>query len=346
MASSRAPTRSSDLLPGYDAAVFAKHAPLLLGVVPFGMVCGIVASDVGLPSAASLGMALLVCAGASQLVALRLVAEGGSVWLVVLSTLIVNLRFVIYSASLAPHFERLPARSKGLLAYLVNDASYAVAVPRFEEYDRDAEHGPGQDDDRYERANRKGRYFLGAGASLLVVWMLSNAAGVFLGARVPAWWPCSARRCRSAWDSWAPRSWASWWACASEDGDGVEGDGAVACGDRHGRRHLRPQDLLHRPARPDGAATRVQRGVGPGARGGARRPRLPGLLPRRRHDRRLPGERASPGRGARYRRRLAHQERAAHHGGGYGDTGGVTGDGAGLLRAGGRWVIGHKNNLS
>ena len=138
-------------------------APLLLGAVPFGMVCGVVASDAGLPSAASLGMALLVCAGASQLVALRLVAEGGSVWLMVLSTLIVNLRFVMYSASLAPHFERLPARSKGLLAYLVNDASYAVAVPRFEEYDRDAEHGTGQDDDRYERANRKGRYFLGAG---------------------------------------------------------------------------------------------------------------------------------------------------------------------------------------
>jgi predicted branched-subunit amino acid permease len=164
-------------------------APLLLGAVPFGMVCGVVASDAGLPSAASLGMALLVCAGASQLVALRLVAEGGSVWLMVLSTLIVNLRFVMYSASLAPHFERLPARSKGLLAYLVNDASYAVAVPRFEEYDRDAKHGAGQDDDRYERANRKGRYFLGAGASLLVIWMLSNAAGVFLGARVPDGWP-------------------------------------------------------------------------------------------------------------------------------------------------------------
>ena len=165
-------------------------APLLSGVVPFGMVCGVVATEAGLSSAASLVMALLVCAGASQLVALRLVAEGGSVWLIVLSTLVVNLRFVMYSASLAPHFERLPARWKGLLAYLVNDASYAVAVPRFEEYDRDAQHGAGQDElDRYERANRKGRYFLGAGASLLVVWMLSNAAGVFLGARVPDGWP-------------------------------------------------------------------------------------------------------------------------------------------------------------
>lgn len=86
------------------------------------------ASDAGLPSAASLVMALLVCAGASQLVALRLVAEGGAVWLILLSTLVVNLRFVMYSASLASHFEPLPARWKGLLAYLVNDASYALAV--------------------------------------------------------------------------------------------------------------------------------------------------------------------------------------------------------------------------
>src|SRR3712207_1893423 len=129
-------------------------APLLLGVVPFGMVCGIVASDVGLPSTASLGMALLVCAGASQLVALRLVAEGGSVLLIMLSTVIVNLRFVMYSASLATHFERLPARWKGMLAYLVNDASYALAIPRFEEYDRDARHGADQDDDRYVQIGR------------------------------------------------------------------------------------------------------------------------------------------------------------------------------------------------
>lgn len=147
------------------------------------------ASDAGLPSAASLVMALLVCAGASQLVALRLVAEGGAVWLILLSTLVVNLRFVMYSASLAPHFEPLPARWKGLLAYLVNDASYALAVPRFEGYDREAEQDEDRDDDRYGRADRKGRYFLGAGASLLVVWMLSNAAGVFLGARVPDGWP-------------------------------------------------------------------------------------------------------------------------------------------------------------
>ncbi len=164
-------------------------APLLLGVVPFGMVCGVAASDAGLPSAASLGMALLVCAGASQLIALQLVAEGGAVWLIVLSTLVVNLRFVMYSASLAPHFDRLPAGWKGLLAYLVNDATYALAVPRFEEYDRDAERGVGRDDEPYGRASRKGRYFLGAGVSLLVVWMLSNAAGVFLGARVPDGWP-------------------------------------------------------------------------------------------------------------------------------------------------------------
>lgn len=111
-----------------------------------------------------------------------------------LSTVVVNLRFVVYSASLAPHFERLPARWKGLLAYLINDASYALAIPRFEEYDReterDAERVAGRDGlERYGRANRKGRYFLGAGTSLLIVWMLSNAAGVFLGARVPDGWP-------------------------------------------------------------------------------------------------------------------------------------------------------------
>ena len=164
-------------------------APLLLGVFPFGMVCGIVATNTGLPSIVSLLMALLVFAGASQLVALQLIAGGGSVWLIVLSSLIINLRFVMYSASLAPHFERLPAKWKGLLAYLITDHSYAVTISKFNQYDNDCQSGLAGDYDQDEHAERKGWYFLGAGASMLSVWMLSNAAGVFLGAQVPDEWP-------------------------------------------------------------------------------------------------------------------------------------------------------------
>ena len=77
-------------------------------------------------------MSFIVFAGAAQLAAVQLIAGGGSAVVVILTALIINLRFVMYSASLAPHFRRLSARWKALLAYLLTNQAYAVAIPHFE----------------------------------------------------------------------------------------------------------------------------------------------------------------------------------------------------------------------
>lgn len=79
----------------------------------------------------------------------------------------------MYSASLAPHFQRLSARWKALLAYLLTDQAYAVAITHFEE---DIE------------AKSKRLYFFGAALALWVVWQASTVVGIFLGAWVPERW--------------------------------------------------------------------------------------------------------------------------------------------------------------
>jgi predicted branched-subunit amino acid permease len=89
---------------------------------------------------------------------------------------VVNLRHALYSASLATHLKHLGVRWKGLLAYLLTDEAYAVIASRIS---RDGA-GP--------VSPHRHWYFLGAGFTLWAAWQVSTAAGVFLGAQVPARW--------------------------------------------------------------------------------------------------------------------------------------------------------------
>ncbi len=150
-------------------------APVLLGIVPFAVISGIAAMGAGLPAGLAFALSVIVYAGSAQLVAVQLIAAGAHALVVLLAALIVNLRFLMYGASLAPHLGPLPAARKCLLAYLLTDQVYAVAISRFQAQ------GTGE-------AAGKGRYFLGAGAAMWCAWQAAAAAGIFLGARVPASW--------------------------------------------------------------------------------------------------------------------------------------------------------------
>ncbi len=85
-----------------------------------------------------------------------------------------NLRHALYSASVAPHLKHLGPAWKALLAYLLTDEAYAVVIMHYNK--------PGD-------ASRRHWYFLGAGLTLWACWQISTAAGILLGARIPADWP-------------------------------------------------------------------------------------------------------------------------------------------------------------
>lgn len=163
-------------LPSPRAEFFAgvrAQAPLLAGVAPFGMAYGAYAMDSGLSAGLSQAMSAIVFGGASQFAAVQLIASSAPAAVIVLTVLLVNLRHVLYGASIAPHVAHLPPRWRWPLAYLLTDEAFAMAMARYRE--------PGASPHRHW-------FFLGTGLALWACWQATTAAGVFLGAAVPESW--------------------------------------------------------------------------------------------------------------------------------------------------------------
>jgi predicted branched-subunit amino acid permease len=148
-------------------------APFLLVVVPFGMVVGVVGVETGLTLAEIMGFSVLVIAGASQVAAMQLMAEGAPVLVVLATALAINLRMAMYSAALAPHLGALPLWRRGLMAYVLVDQVYAASAL---EYDR----RPGL------TPTEKAAYFLGVAVPLCLPWYAATWAGAGLGVSMPA----------------------------------------------------------------------------------------------------------------------------------------------------------------
>jgi len=148
-------------------------SPMLLGIVPFGIVCGVGAIAAGASPVAALAMSMIMFSGAAQIVATQLLAAGAPFAVIVLSCLVVSLRLIMYSAALAPYLRPLDRRWRNLLAYVLTDQAFARTIQRF----RDS-------DDTSGNAS----YFLGSGVLLWVVWQLSTLVGVFAGKVVPSSW--------------------------------------------------------------------------------------------------------------------------------------------------------------
>jgi 4-azaleucine resistance transporter AzlC len=143
--------------------------PMLVGVLPFGLVFGALGIETGLSPAEVQGLSLFVFAGSSQFVAVQLLGQGAAPLVIILTIFLVNLRHALYSASLSPYLAHLPLRWRLSLAYLLTDEAYAVAAPRYRRPDKAHAHG----------------YTLGAGLALWSCWQISTALGIAFGARIP-----------------------------------------------------------------------------------------------------------------------------------------------------------------
>jgi len=147
--------------------------PIVFGVVPFGLIYGVVTRAAGMPPALALAMSSIVFAGSAQLIGAKLIGASVPGAIILLTTLVVNLRHILYSASVAPYLRRLSPGWKAVLAYLLTDEAYAVVISHYEQ--------PGD-------VAHKHWYFLGAGLTLWTTWQLSSAAGIYLGGQVPPSW--------------------------------------------------------------------------------------------------------------------------------------------------------------
>ncbi|MGF1497268.1 MAG: AzlC family ABC transporter permease [Elainellaceae cyanobacterium] len=168
--------RRSEFLSGIRAI-----SPITLGVVPFGMIAGITAVESGLTGGEAIAMSVIVFAGASQLAGVQLLSSGAPLLVIWLTTLMINLRFTMYSASMAPHFRGLSTLQKVLLAYMLTDQGYAMSITYFNK-------NAGTSDRPSLSATEKACFFGGAASTIWVVWQVSTMLGVVLGTGIPEAW--------------------------------------------------------------------------------------------------------------------------------------------------------------
>ena len=153
-----------DLLAGIRVS-----GPILLGIIPFALVAGISAANAGMTIIEAVGMSVFVFAGASQLAAIDLIDSNAPFVVVVATAVIINVRMLMYSASIAPYFQAFSTRVRALLAYVLTDQAYAMSVAE------------------YERTPDRNRlwYYTGIGFTLWIVWQLGTFVGAVVGAGVP-----------------------------------------------------------------------------------------------------------------------------------------------------------------
>ncbi len=148
-------------------------SPIILGIVPFGLVAGAAVVEAGFGLIEAVGMSLLVNAGASQIAATALFAEGAPLWIAIGTALVINARMLIYAASFAPvvvpHTSR---RGRVLLGHPLVDQSYAVTMTRGR-FRTDVDVVP---------------YYVGSWLILASLWQVSNIVGALAGSFVPPEW--------------------------------------------------------------------------------------------------------------------------------------------------------------
>ena len=146
--------------------------PMTVVVGPFALLFGVVATEAGLNVIEAMLFSVSVFAGASQFAALQTMQENAPVLVVLATALAVNLRMVMYSVTLAPHFGTLPLRSRALMAYFLVDQSFATTVA---EIDRN----PAM------TAEEKRAVFFGAVVAVAPLWFLASLAGAMIGRAIP-----------------------------------------------------------------------------------------------------------------------------------------------------------------
>lgn len=162
---------------GTDAAQGARAiTPLLLGAAPFGLVAGVAGAVNGATTLQTVAFSLVSFAGAAQIAAMDLLGQGAAVWVVLLTMVAINLRFVLYSAGLAPWLRTEPLPRRALGAYLLTDHAYVVSSARFV---------------RPPPVPRPACYYLGAALAFWVTWQVATLVGAVIGAGLPDSLPLS-----------------------------------------------------------------------------------------------------------------------------------------------------------
>ncbi len=148
---------------------------LVPSFLPFAVVCGVAAVNAGLTPSAALALPALVFAGSSQAVLTQFLQSAPSLWIAVLSGLVVNLRLAVYSAALAPQLRQVSLRKRMAVAFFLVDNAFAFMQRRAQERP-------------LEPQAHLLAYYLGIICVVWPSWVVFCGVGVLVGNVIPASW--------------------------------------------------------------------------------------------------------------------------------------------------------------
>lgn len=145
--------------------------PMTVAVAPFGLVLGATIAAENIDPTAGLASSILVVAGSAQLSTLDMISQGAAPIVTITAALLINLRFLAYSAGTARWFPASTRRQRLAIAFPLVDQLYlAMATdPSW--------------DERSELDRR--RFYTGAAGLLVAVWVLSQLLGYAAGGALP-----------------------------------------------------------------------------------------------------------------------------------------------------------------
>jgi predicted branched-subunit amino acid permease len=154
---------------------FKVSAATMPGIFAWGLVTGMAMMKSGLTIWQALGMTFLVFAGSAQLASLPLMTANAPVWVVFVTALVVNLRFLIFAAAVGPHFAHLPWFKRIWYGYLNADITMGFFPQRF----------PMQ---TVHRPEEKIGFFTGVGYPNWCAWQSGSVVGILLASQIPESW--------------------------------------------------------------------------------------------------------------------------------------------------------------
>jgi 4-azaleucine resistance transporter AzlC len=144
-------------------------SPLMIPVVPFGIIFGVLAIELGFNGYTTMGMSIIIFGGASQIIFLQLFSAGASSLIILSSVGAVNSRHLLYGAVLSEHLSDLKLSWKIIISYFLVDQAFAVS------------------NSYLKKNNDKNKYFhlFGAGVTCWTIWQITTFIGIILGSVIP-----------------------------------------------------------------------------------------------------------------------------------------------------------------
>tara|TARA_Y100000992_G_scaffold299885_1_gene267428 strand:+ start:419 stop:1114 length:696 start_codon:yes stop_codon:yes gene_type:complete len=144
-------------------------SPLMIPVVPFGLIFGVLAIDIGFSPLQTMGMSIIIFGGASQIILLQLFSGGASSLVIISSVGAVNSRHLLYGAVVSEHLSDLKLIWKIIISYFLVDQAFARSNEYF----------------KINKDKSKYLHLIGGGITCWIIWQTTTFLGIVLGSFIP-----------------------------------------------------------------------------------------------------------------------------------------------------------------